>query len=177
MGVRQVSYVRVDLGLEHTKSVSVAGLIRALRYAPQFEGKTAAPNYAVLNSNLSWLDFVTQQSEALAAEVVVGIYTYNPIDDLANRNGRIKADVGADIEVKHTFKVDGHLIITDDSRDSDVAVLVVGRNPTYYLMGWMPVIMAKKDRYRTNRPGYWVPQSSLFEMKTLGKSVYGSVQV
>ena len=178
MGVRNVSYVRVDIPLDKTKEIAVAGLVRAHRYSDQYEGKTSLPNFAVQAKGLNWFEFVTQQAEAIAAEVAVGLYTGHPVKELDNRNGLITADVGADIEVKHTTYARGHLVIPESANDDHVAVLVVGTNPTYYLMGWMPVVMAKHPKYlHSTRTGYWVSQANLFEMKTLGRSVYGSVKI
>ena len=169
-----MSAVKVTMSLEQTQAVATAGLIRATRYTAQFEGKTSHPNFGVKNRGLNWFEFVTAQCEALAGELAVANYTKNPITDLANRNGSLIADVGRNIEVKFTSHQNGHLIVDEASNDDDVAVLVMGRNPHYYLIGWMPVKMAKVAKYRhSHRHGYWVAQSNLFEMENLERSNYG----
>ena len=52
------------------------------------------------------------------------------------------ADVGAAIEVKWTSYDSGSLIIYESDRNSDVAVLVVGKCPKYRIAGWIPVSIA-----------------------------------
>ena len=72
-----------------------------------------------------------------------------------------------------------HFVIIQDrprpaERMRDIAILVIGKSPVYYLVGWMPVVMAMQPRYRVAWDNnYWVPQANLFEMKYLKRSEYG----
>lgn len=85
-----------------------------------------------------------------------------------------KADVGDHIEVKWSANPASNLWIQDSDRhDRDVAVLVVGNTPKMHIVGWIPVVMAKKPRYRNNSQSNWsVPQINLQPIETLMRSNY-----
>lgn len=75
-------------------------------------------------------------------------------------------DIAPDYEVKHSVLDNGHLIIQENDRDSDRAILVTGTNP-YIIRGWLPVKFCKDSLYlkTTNRnTAYWVPQSELVKV-------------
>jgi hypothetical protein len=121
---------------------------------------------------------VWQEAEAAAAEMAVanyyGDFGFTPAID----NAHDTADVGDNIEVKFTKHANGHLIIQNcyrsPERMKDVAILVIGKSPVYYLVGWMPVAMAIHPKYKVHwDENYWVPQRNLFEMKYLKRSDYG----
>jgi hypothetical protein len=124
----------------------------------------------------NWHELVWQESEACGAEIAVasyyGDYGFVPKID----NAHDTADVGDNIEVKHTKHANGHLILQNrgPGRPTDVAILVTGFSPVYVLMGWMPVHMAKQPKYKhPYQNNYWVPRSNLFEMQYLKRSNYG----
>ena len=130
------------------------------------------------NRALNYHEMVTEKAEAMGAQIAVAIhfndYSYVPRFDDFHEG----ADVGGNIEVKHTHHTNGHLIIQDRPRPAermrDIAILVIGKSPVYYLVGWMPVVMAMQPRYRVAWDNnYWVPQANLFEMKYLKRSEYG----
>jgi len=81
---------------------------------------------------------------------------------------------GLGLEVKQTGHKAGHLIVTDDDRDTDVAVLVVGESPTYYVVGWIPVSVAKKPRYKASDGSYWVSQINLQPIENLKRGQYAN---
>ena len=130
------------------------------------------------NRALNYHEMVAEKAEGMGAQIAValhfGLTSYTPdpgIDDT-------KADVGNNIEVKWTHHSNGHLIVQNcyraPERMKDVAILVIGKSPVYYLVGWMPVAMAMQPRYLTAWDNnYWVPQANLFEMKYLKRSEYG----
>jgi hypothetical protein len=63
-----------------------------------------------------------------------------------------KADVGEHIEVKWSANPASNLWIQESDRhDRDIAVLVTGNSPKMHIVGWMPVAVAKKPRYRNNQ--------------------------
>jgi hypothetical protein len=75
-------------------------------------------------------------------------------------------DIAPDYEVKHSVLDNGHLIIQENDRDSDRAVLVTGTNP-YVIRGWLPVKFCKDDLYlktTSRNTAYWVPQSELVKV-------------
>jgi hypothetical protein len=87
---------------------------------------------------------------------------------------KLTADVGAAIEVKWTHYDGGSLIIYESDRNHDVAVLVVGKSPKYRIAGWIPVSIAKRDRYKHHKqPTWWIGQQNLQPIENLYRSKYG----
>lgn len=130
------------------------------------------------NRALNYHEMITEKAEGYGAQIAVanhfGDYAYKPKLDPE----MTEADVGTNIEVKYTHHTNGHLIIQDrykhPDRLKDVAILVIGKSPVYYLVGWIPVNMAMQPRYKVSWDNnYWVPQANLFEMKYLKRSEYG----
>lgn len=125
------------------------------------------------NKGLNYHETVMESSEAVGAEIAVaqyfGITGFEPtVNTFKN-----EADIGAKIEVKWTRYRFGHLIVTNNDRSNDVAVLVVGKSPVYIVAGWIPVHMAKKPRYRNQDGSYWIDQPNLFPIEDLKRSIYG----
>jgi hypothetical protein len=85
-----------------------------------------------------------------------------------------KADVGEHIEVKWSANPASNLWIQESDRhDRDIAVLVTGNAPKMHIVGWMPVAVAKKPRYRNASQNNWsVPQINLQPIETLMRSNY-----
>ena len=121
----------------------------------------------------SWFEFVAQMAEAMAAEWVVAKrlgYDYQP----GTTWDKSKADVGEHIEVKWSANPSSNLWIQESDRhDRDVAVLVVGNTPKMHIVGWIPVSVAKKPRYKNTSQDNWtVPQTNLQPIETLARSNY-----
>ena len=171
-----MSYIDLDQS-EVIKQAEI-GLVRAVRYMPQFLGITEKRNYQHDKERMSFPEFVLQQSEAIGAEIAVAKHFGTPIDILANTNYKTLADVGTNIEVKWTRWNLGHLIVSDLDRPEDIAVLVVGKSPNYRIAGWIPVAVAKKPRYRQDRTNsWWITQDSLQPIENLLESPYGKSQI
>ena len=120
---------------------------------------------------------VTWHAEGAGAEIAAaryfGIEGFVPhIDGFKNEPDIRLGALG--IEVKQTSYKAGNLIVTDDDRDTDVAVLVVGESPTYYVVGWIPVSVAKKPRYKASDGSYWVSQINLQPIENLKRSQYAN---
>jgi len=123
--------------------------------------------------NLSWFEFVAQMAESMAAEWIVANrlgYAYQP----GITWDKSKADVGEHIEVKWSANPASNLWIQESDRhDRDIAVLVTGHLPKMHIIGWMPVAVAKKPRYKNTSQDNWtVPQANLQPIETLARSNY-----
>jgi len=123
--------------------------------------------------DISWFAYVAQMGESMAAEYVVAKrlgYDYTP----GITWDKSKADVGDHIEVKWSANPASNLWIQDSDRhDRDIAVLVTGNSPKMHIVGWMPVAVAKKPRYRNSSQNNWsVPQINLQPIETLQRSNY-----
>jgi hypothetical protein len=121
----------------------------------------------------SWFEYVAQMAEAMTAEWVVAKrlgYDYKP----GMTHDKTKADVGDHIEVKWSANPASNLWIQDSDRhDRDIAVLVVGNTPKMHIVGWIPVAVCKKPRYRNASQNNWsVPQINLQPIETLQRSNY-----
>jgi hypothetical protein len=163
----------IKMVLDNATQVAItkAGLQRAINYIPQWEGVTIKRNYQHDRERLNFPAFVAQQSEALGAEVAVSQYFRKPID-LENLNYKLTADVGQNIEVKWTKYKDGSLILTELDRKEDVAILVTGSMPTYWVCGWTPISMARRPSHQRSDGTWWVGQDDLHPMANFHRSIY-----
>jgi len=110
------------------------------------------------SSDKSLHDLIAQDAQSIGSEWVVAKYLEYPFDPFEQK-GKIKADVGSHFEVRWTKYVAGQLIIHEYDRPTDVAILVTGESPHYFIAGWIPVAMAQKPRYRhSKQPNWWVTQ-------------------
>ena len=160
--------IMVRLSRQDEIIAATAGLERESRYGsnPKFKGNKGNFHHAV-----------TIHSEAVGAEIAAaryfGITDFVPTVNTFKNEPDIRLG-GLGIEVKQTSHKAGHLIITDDDRDTDVAVLVVGESPTYYIVGWIPVSVAKKPRYKASDGTYWINQINLQPIENLKRSQYAN---
>jgi hypothetical protein len=92
--------------------------------------------------------------------------------------GKVKSRRGqSHFEVRWTKYVAGQLIIHEYDRPTDIAILVTGQSPHYFIAGWIPIAMAQKPRYRhSKQPNWWVTQINLQPIENLRKSNYGQSQ-
>ena len=165
--------MKIMLDQQEQVLITRAGLQRALNYLPQWLGQTEKRNYQHDREALNFPEFVLQQSQALAAEVAVSKYFKQPID-LKNLHYKKTADVGHNIEVKWTKWKDGSLILTELDRKEDIAILVTGSMPTFYVCGWIPIVMAKRNKQQRSDGSWWVSQHDLHPMADFSRSIYGS---
>jgi len=163
--------IRVDLDNDAQVAITVKGLERALEYRGQWEGKWVKRNYQTDRENLNFPAFVAQQSEAIGAEMAVAKYFGKPV----NLDGyKEKADVGSNIEVKWTKWQDGCLILRDHDRAEDIAVLVTGSMPRYYVCGWIPINVARRPSHKRSDGAWWIGQQDLHPMANLQRSIYAN---
>ncbi len=125
-------------------------------------------------NNSSFMIYLAELAESIGSEWAVAKYFGLPFDPFEDK-GKRKADVGTGIEVRWTKYELGQLIVYEYDRPTDIAVLVTGEAPNYYIAGWIPVTMAQKPRYRhTKQPTWWVTQINLQPIENLRKSNYGT---
>jgi hypothetical protein len=129
------------------------------------------------NAKLNNYERVTEYAESLGAEMVVARY-FNLDYDVNVSNGKRNADVGKGIEVKWTSYINGSLIVYPNDRVDDVAVLVVGRSPEYYIVGWLPVKQAMQKQFKNSQQdSWWVNQDSLNPIGDLVRSSYAATHI
>lgn len=129
------------------------------------------------NDKLNNHEMVAEYAESLAAELCVARYFGLDFDIEAEKGKRI-ADVGKGIEVRWTSYIGGSLIVHPNDRDTDIAVLVVGKSPDYYIAGWIPVSFARRARFKNPRQdSWWVDQASLNPIANLVKSSYAATAI
>lgn len=129
------------------------------------------------NAKLNNYERVTEYAESLGAEMVVARY-FSLDYDVNVSNGKRNADVGKGIEVKWTSYINGSLIIYPNDRVDDVAVLVVGRSPEYYIVGWLPVKAAMQKQFKnTSQDSWWINQENLNPIGDLVRSTYAATHI
>jgi len=116
---------------------------------------------------LSLAKSIARDAEAIGAEMVVARFLGDTNFKATLNTFKNEADCLGIIEVKHTNYRDGHLIIKRSDRDSDLAVLVTGNSPSYEIMGWYPVGLAKAKRFQSSDGSWWVSQLNLQPIESL----------
>ena len=159
----------IRLSRDEELMAAAAGLARESRFNsnPKFKGDKGNFHNAVMI-----------HSEAVGAEIAVakyfGIEDFHPTVNTFKNEPDIAMASGLGLEVKQTKYPHGALIVTDDDRNTDIGVLVTGISPTYTIIGWIPISVAKKPKYQASDGTYWVTQQNLQPIENLLRSVYGS---
>ena len=165
-----VNRVVLDYSQEITAHQVGLARVTELKGRPDHPGR--------FNREISLHEFITENAEAVAAEMAVaqyfGLRNFEPtINTFKNQ-----ADVdlpNARLEVKYTKYTNGSLIINKTDRDQDVAVLVTGKSPCYVIAGWIPIKMARVPRFHHRlQDNYWITQRDLFPITDLRSSTYGT---
>lgn len=127
------------------------------------------------NNTITWHKRIAEVAESICGEMAVAKY-FGIKDFVPTVNGfKDIADVGSRIEVKWTAWPEGSLIVHEYDRAEDIAVLVTGTSPWFEVRGWIPVSVARKDKYRHHsQPNWWVSQKNLQPIETLRSSNYGA---
>ena len=150
--------------LNHDEEMNCA--VKALERAKGSEGMN---DYSVQKLNL--FQDIARNSEALGAENAVAKYFDLPFEGTVN-TFKNQADVSWNLEVKHTPWKNGCLILRDRDRADDVAVLVTGNSPLYYIVGWIPIGMARRPSRQRSDGSYWINPSDLNPIENLNRSIY-----
>ena len=104
--------------------------------------------------------------QAACAEIAAAKWLKVPNFVLSVDTYKNQPDIEPDWEVKHTYRDNGHLIIQENDRDTDRAILVTGSNP-FVIRGWLPVSYCKDSLYlktTSRNTAYWVPQNELVQV-------------
>ena len=122
-------------------------------------------------------ELIAQYAEALGAEWIVAKYLGVDYDPFVSKH-KEAADVSSNIEVRWTKYVAGQLIVHEYDRSNDIAILVTGQAPHYFIAGWIPIAMAQRPKYRhSKQPNWWVTQINLQPIENLRKSNYGQSSI
>lgn len=167
--MRSLPVIRVTLN--HDEEV--------LAHKTGFERATALNSTANHNSrkdkHLNYHDYITQLSEAVGSEMAVAKFLGESDFEPTINTFKAKADVGAKIEVKWTKWQEGHMVIHQSDRNTDIAILVVGKSPEYHLVGWLPIAQAKvSQHWVSSEQNWWIGQRNLRPMETFVGSIYAS---
>jgi hypothetical protein len=169
--------MKYRLTAEQQFKIAEWGTRRAQRYWAQFDHQfefTDEHHHDWKRLKGNFFEFTAVQMDAIAAEIVVHQYLGMEYDYSIDNTLKRGADVGANIEVKHTRWKDGQLIVKPRDRASDIAILVTGSCPVYEIAGWIPISIAKTDRYKSDRfNSWWVGQIHLRPIDTFRRSIYG----
>jgi len=122
-------------------------------------------------------ELIAQYAEALGAEWIVAKYLGVDYDPIVSKH-KEAADVSSNIEVRWTKYVAGQLIVHEYDRSNDIAILVTGTAPHYFIAGWIPIAMAQRPKYRhSKQPNWWVTQINLQPIENLRRSNYGQSSI
>ena len=127
----------------------------------------SSTGYSYDNGHIPPQELLRLCSLGAAAELAAAKWLKVPNFRLTIDTYKNEADIWPNWEVKHTEYAGGHLIIKDNDRDGDRAILVTGTNP-FTIVGWLPVDYCKDDLYlkatRQTPISYWVPQNELVQV-------------
>jgi hypothetical protein len=155
--------------------VSRADEITCLKAAIQFveNGDETLDTDRRYNTAVTFYERISELAETIASEWVVARhlgFDYDPFEPKMKK----KADVGDKFEVKWTKYANGAMIIYDNDRNTDIAILVTGKSPNYEIRGWLPVSIAKSKPWRRqDQPTFWVEQYNLHPIENLRRSSHG----
>lgn len=161
----------LQMKMELTHDEQMVCMLAAVKLTA--ESNKGMDNPQRYQKSLATFDYLVESAEAIGSEWVVAKYFNLPFDPYENKF-KVKADVGNAIEVRWTKYVAGQLIIHEYDRPNDIAVLVTGQAPHYFIAGWIPIAMAQRPKYRhSKQPNWWVTQINLQPIENLRRSTYG----
>jgi hypothetical protein len=126
----------------------------------------------------TYFDEIINHVNGAAAEIAIakalGLSDFMPTIDSFKHH----ADIGKQFECKWTSYQSGHLIIGAHDREDDIAILCVGTAPDLRVIGYMPVIDAKKARFKHDKTqSWWVSQINLRPIENLSRSIHAVISV
>ena len=159
MALRDLQVIRVTLTYEEEVTAHRTGFERAT------ELKSTANHSSRGNKALNYHEYIAELSEAVGGEMAVakffGIEHFKPTVNTF----KTQADIRSRIEVKWTKWMDGHMVLRHSDRNHDIAILVVGKSPELFLVGWTPVVHGKVQRnWVAGMSAWWINQEHLRPM-------------
>ena len=169
MAPRDLPIVRVTLTYQEEEDAHTLGFKRAT------EQKSVANYSTRKNKGLNYHEYIAELAESVGSEIATakffGLEDFRPtVNTFKNQ-----ADVGSNIEVKWTKWREGHLVIGQSDRNGDIAILVTGKTPEYFLVGWIPISHAKvRQHWSASNSNWWVNQEHLRPMQDFLGSDYAN---
>jgi len=126
----------------------------------------------------TYFDEITNHVNGAAAEMAIakalGLADFMPTIDSFKHH----ADIGKQFECKWTKYESGHLIIGAHDRSDDIAILCVGTAPNLKVIGYLPVLDARKPRFKHDKSeSWWVSQINLRPIENLSRSIHAVISV
>lgn len=148
--------MRVTLSLEEAKmayGVAVDRQLDAMRRG--LHGRHGAGEDLEISIGLH----LTGAAGEIAVAKALGVYWPPSV-------GTFKApDIGSDVQVRTRTQDSHELIVRPDDSSDDFYVLVIGRLPSFRIVGWIHGAQAKQERWIQMHggrpPAYFIPQSEL----------------
>lgn len=104
----------------------------------------------------------------MAVAKALGLYWEGGVDTFK------APDIGQ-FQVRSSRHTNGRLIVRDNDHDDDIFILVVGKAPSFEIVGWIKGKDAKTDAYLDNpnelRPAWFVPQEALHPISELKEKI------
>ena len=118
------------------------------------------------NPNFSWAIDIESSCAEMAVAKALGLYWDSSVNTFK------EADIKPDIQVRHTEKDNGNLIVRPKDSNHEKYVLVTGKWGKYNIHGWIYGKDAKVDKFLfkgyNNMPDAWfVPQNKLNNINEL----------
>ena len=134
--------------------------------------RMAVSNHEGMNHSSTYrrshLTRLEQETVGACAEMAVSKALGFPWTPSVNTFHHI-ADVGKEIEVRGTTRIDGSLIVRDNDPDHRFYFLVVGEPPNLEVVGYIQGSKAKQEQWLRNpnghRESWFVPQNELQKLR------------
>lgn len=153
------------------------------RRAADFGYRRTTENDSKVDQSIQKVNFhesIARDSEGVGAEMALAKYIGKTDFEPTVNTFKDEPDIdwnGLPIEVKWTKWKDGHLIIKDSDRNTDIAILITGQSPEYYIIGWIPVVIAKRERFKHKDGSWWVSQINLSPIENLQRSYHANAHI
>jgi len=112
-----------------------------------------------------WNVHIEGAAGEIAAAKALGVFWGGSVNTFKS-----EGDIG-NLEIRTTSTKNNRLIVRNGDNDNAIFVLVVGRAPTYEVVGWMRGKDAKQEKYVSapggRPPAYFVPRSDLNPIESL----------
>jgi len=149
--------------------MEIAAFVGAKRHIESvFAGRTPADGFDQTKADIYRINI-----EGAAAEMAYckfrGVYFPATVNNFKS------ADVGSNVQVRHTKRPDGDLRITKNDNPEHFFVLVIGIPPVMHIVGWIKGADGMRPEWlrvltEGRAASYWVPQRELNGFKKGGST-------